>query len=101
MTYASAFERRDLINGLRALAEFLESNPDVPAPPDTVLFVFPPSLDRDDQERRAEIDIIASRLYTQAYELIRGHYTVSRHFGPVEYRAIAIKRQNPANSGGA
>jgi hypothetical protein len=33
MTYANAEERSDLISGLRELADFLEQNPEVPAPP--------------------------------------------------------------------
>jgi len=33
MTYANAKERSDLISGLRELADFLEQNPEVPAPP--------------------------------------------------------------------
>ena len=32
MTYANAIERRALLSGLRELADYLESNPDVPAP---------------------------------------------------------------------
>ncbi len=58
MTYASATERQALISGLRELAGFLESNPDVPAPAYTGLLVFPPSA--ADDEKRREIDVIAS-----------------------------------------
>jgi len=43
MTYASPPQRQALISGLRALADFLESNPDVPAPEYTDVLVFPPS----------------------------------------------------------
>ena len=32
MTYADPAERRDLISGLRALADFLEDSPEIPAP---------------------------------------------------------------------
>ena len=32
MTYAGNSERAALIGGFRALADYLESNPDVPAP---------------------------------------------------------------------
>ncbi len=32
MTYADSTERAALIGGLRALADYLESNPEIPAP---------------------------------------------------------------------
>ena len=43
MTYANSAERQALICGLRGLADFLESNPDVPAPTYIDVLVFPPS----------------------------------------------------------
>ena len=89
MTYANAAEREALISGLRELAEFLESNPDVPAPAYTDVLVFPPSA--SDDEERHEVDVIAS-LIGSGTETSAGyrHYTASRRFGPVEYRAVAI-----------
>jgi hypothetical protein len=89
MTYANATERKVLISGLRALVEFLEENPDVPAPAYTDVLVFPPSA--SDDEKRREIDGIASLIGagTETSSHYR-HYTTSRRFGPVEYRAIAI-----------
>ncbi len=92
MTYANATECQALICGLRALADFLESSPDVPAPTYTDALVFPPSA--SDAEKQREIDVIASRIGsgTQTYSSYR-HYQTSRRFGPVQYRAVAI----PAN----
>ena len=89
MTYANAIERQALISGLRELADFLERNPDVPAPAYTDVLVFPPFA--SDRERRREIDVIASRIGSAAptYSSYR-HYQTSRRFGPVEYRAVAI-----------
>jgi len=89
MTYANATERQALIYGLRALADYLESNPDVPAPTYTDVLVFPPSA--SDAEKQREIDVIASRIGsgTQTYSSYR-HYQTSRRFGPVQYRAVAI-----------
>ena len=89
MTYASATERQALISGLRELAGFLESNPDVPAPAYTDILVFPPSA--SDDEKRREIDAIASLIGsgTETFSSCR-HYQTSRRFGPVGYRAIAI-----------
>ena len=89
MTYASPPRRRALISGLRALAEFLESNPDVPAPEYTDVLVFPPSA--SDAEKRRQIDVIASCIgsVAETFSSYR-HYQTSRRFGPVEYRAVAI-----------
>ncbi len=50
MTYANAIERQALISGLRELADFLESNPDVPTPAYTDMLVFPPFA--SDAEKR-------------------------------------------------
>jgi hypothetical protein len=89
MTYANPAQRKELITGLRALADFLESNPDVPVPAYTDVLVFPPSA--SDAEKRREIDVIASRIGsgTEIYSSYR-HYQTSRRFGPVQYRAVAI-----------
>lgn len=87
MTYADDSERPELIAGLRALAGFLESNPDVPAPKYTDVLVFPPY--DSDEEKRREIDLIASCIDSKT-ETSCGHYIASRRFGAVEYRAVAI-----------
>src|SRR5581483_11077277 len=42
MTYATPTQRQELIAGLRVLAEFLASNPEVPVPPSVDMLVFPP-----------------------------------------------------------
>jgi hypothetical protein len=88
MTYANATERQALIFGLRALADYLESNPYVPAPGYSDVLAFPP--DGDCAGMRAEIDVIAERIGVEARETVRGHYVAARTFGPVEYRAVAI-----------
>jgi hypothetical protein len=90
--YTSPEERARLIAGLRALAEFIESSPDVPSPRSADVFIFPAAA--SNQERRAEIDAIASLLGTEGHFTYGGHYTTSRWFGPVEYRAIAIPHDN-------
>jgi hypothetical protein len=97
--YASAYQRSQLIAGLRALAEFLEADSGVPAPVSTHVLVFPPFS--TNVEQRAEIDRIASRTGTRTQEYVPGHYTVSRHFGPVEYRAVAIDRDTNFSTNGA
>jgi hypothetical protein len=89
MTYATEAERQAFISGLRELATFLESNPEVPAPKYTDALVFPPHA--SDAENRSEIDVIASRIGSETQtSAARSHYTTSRRFGPVEYRAVAI-----------
>lgn len=88
--YATDDERARLIAGFRALADFLKDHPDVPAPRWADVMVFPP--DGTDDEMRAEIDAIAARIEAKAMDRDKehGHYTASRHFGPVEYRAVAV-----------
>jgi hypothetical protein len=89
MTDASPSQRQALISGLRALADFLENNPDIPAPEYTDVLVFPPPA--PDAEKRRQIDVIASRIgsVAETFSAYR-HYQTSRRFGPVEYRAVAI-----------
>lgn len=87
MTYADSDERDALINGLRGLADYLESNPEIPAPVCSDVLTFPPKGEWT--EMCAEIDAIAARLGVTAGN-IYGHYVASRYFGPVEYRAVAI-----------
>lgn len=89
--YADPGQRARLIAGLRDLAIFLESNPEVPAPIYSNVFTFPP--DNGCAEMRAEIDTIAARLGVIACET-DGHYIATRSFGPVEYRAVAIPHRN-------
>jgi hypothetical protein len=97
MTYADQAERSALIEGFRAIADYLESNPEVPAPRDATAYVFP-SQD-DCAVMRTEIDAIAARLGSAAWA--RGqHYTVTRSFGSVEYRAVAICEHHHDNGEG-
>jgi hypothetical protein len=90
MTYSNLEERSSLIAGLRDLADFLEGNPEVPAPRWTDVLVFPP--DGTDNEMKAEIDRIAALIDAGVSDLTAddGHYTASRKFGPVQYEAVAI-----------
>lgn len=88
MTYANPTERQALVSGFRALADFLESRPEVPAPRYAEVFVFPPR-DMSDADKRGEVDLIASRIGS-GIEISGSHYMTSRQFGPVDYRAVAI-----------
>lgn len=96
MTYADSTERTALINGLRRMADYLESNPEVPVPAYTDMLTFPPNGEW--AEMRAEIDAIAVRLGVTARKSYGGHYVASRFFGPVEYRAVAIPRTDSEES---
>lgn len=89
MTYADVTERQALISGLRELADFLESNPEVPAPGHADVMVFPPH--GSDAEKRHYVDVIASLIGSGIkVSPFRRHYTASRRFGLVEYSATAI-----------
>lgn len=96
MAYANPTQRQALISGLRELADFLESNPEVPAPSDSTVFTFPPNVDWTGM--RAEIDAIAASLGVTARLTGGGHYVASRSFGPVEYRAVAIPPKNDSDN---
>jgi hypothetical protein len=89
MTYANPTERKALISGLRELADFLENHPEVPAPKYADVLVFPPY--DSDTGNQSEIDMIASLIGCGTeISVYRRHYTTSRQFGPVGYRAVAI-----------
>jgi hypothetical protein len=89
MAYADPAERAALIEGLRALAVYLESNPDVPAPSHADVYAFPP--DGECSGMRAGVDAAAELLGSQPRETAGGeHYSATRSFGPVEYRIVAI-----------
>ena len=72
MNHADSTERAALINGFRGLVDYLESNPEVPAPGYSTVFTFPP--DGDWSGMRAEIDSTAARLGVTARETGGGHY---------------------------
>ena len=89
MTYADSTERTALISGLRALADYLESNPEIPVSSSARVYAFPAKTGV--VEMRAEIDAIAARLGATAYESsYRRHYVASCWFEAVEYIAVAI-----------
>jgi hypothetical protein len=102
MAYANDAERGSLIAGLRALATFLEEHPGVPAPRWTDVLVFPPGS--TDREMQREVDAIAALIESEVSDetAADSHYTTSRDFGPVQYRAVAIpvrvRNPSPAES---
>jgi hypothetical protein len=92
--YANSEERGRLIAGLRELANYLDANPVIPSPRDITVHVFPP--DGSNAEMVAEIDVIAGRIGAVASTAAGqcGHYSAIRDFGPVQYRAVAIPRND-------
>ena len=98
--YANDEERVRLIAGPRDLAEFLDQNPEVPAPWGTDILVFP--IEASDAEMFADIDTIAELIGSTASDANspRGHYSTVRNFGPVHYRAVAIPHSARDNEGG-
>lgn len=96
MTHYDPTERTELIRGFRTLADYLESNPEVPVPSYSAVYAFPP--DGNLAAMRAEIDSIAAQLGVIARETSGGHYVAVRCFGPVEYRAVAIPPRNHSSS---
>ena len=79
MAYADTAQRAAFIGGLRALADYLESSPEVPTPTYSDVFTFPP--DGTCAETRAEIDSIAARIGVSACDNGGGHYVAARSFG--------------------
>ena len=96
MTHADSTERAALISGFRGLADYLESNPQIPAPAYSTVHAFP--SDDDWAEMRAAIDVIADRLGVIAHLAGGGHYVATRSFGPVEYRAVAIPPKSDSDN---
>lgn len=92
MNHADSTVRAALINGLRELADYLESSPEVPAPAYPVVHTFPSAGDW--LQMCAEIDTTAARLGVNAHLTGGGYYVAARFFGPVEYQAVAIPRKN-------
>jgi hypothetical protein len=96
MTDDNTEERDSFIAGLRDLADFLEQENAVPAPRWASAMFFS-AVSTDDEQRR-EIDRIAALIGGDAEDRTakHGHYTTSRDFGPVQYRAVAIPASSAA-----
>ena len=86
-----------LFSGLRGLADYLESNPEMPTPIYSTVYAFPPAGDWAGM--CAEIDAIAARMGVTACVTGGGHYVAARSFGPVEYRAVAIPPGSDSEQG--
>ncbi len=89
--------RAKVINGLRQLADYLETHPDVPVAPfgwDLNIYTRRDS----DAASRAEVDRIAAILGVPTTDRTPegGHYTAHRSFGLISYTAVHIPAQRMA-----
>ncbi|GGL19190.1 hypothetical protein Sme01_36310 [Sphaerisporangium melleum] len=81
-------DRLAYINGLRDLADFLDTNPDIPTPEGTLTaYYFPRGTD---EEIRARVDHVARLLSAVADEPAQGHYSAGINFGMAEYKAVGL-----------
>ena len=85
------FARAQTIAGLRALADFLENNPEVPVREYGAEYTVFARQD-DDATERAEIDSIAAALGEKIPDDTGrgGHSTVAKTFGRITYCAIHV-----------
>jgi hypothetical protein len=85
------FARHQTITGLRALADFLETNPAVPVPVYGWTLTFHTRTETDTRER-AELDRIAALLDQTPTDRTGqgGHLTVTKTFGRITYEAVHI-----------
>ena len=73
-------DRQETVNALRALADRIEANPDLPAPGCTLASVH--MISGTDEEQRAEVDRIAAVLsVTTTVNQAGTHYVAERSFG--------------------
>jgi hypothetical protein len=84
--------RARVIDGLRELADFLDTNPDLPVNEfgcDLTAFT---SSNQGDADSRAQVNQVASMLGVPARDdtAAGGHYAAVRSFGPVQYKMIYI-----------
>jgi hypothetical protein len=84
------FARAQPIVGLRTLADYLADHPQLPVPEyGSEVTVYP---NGSEAEQRAEIDRIADLLGVKPTDNTGrdGHYTASKSFGRITYRAVHI-----------
>jgi hypothetical protein len=82
--------RDRFITGLRQLADYLDTHPDVPVPPyGTTIDVH---ADLADNGGKAQVDAVAAQLGVEVHDETAkdGHYTAMRDFSSVGYCVVAI-----------
>jgi hypothetical protein len=82
--------RSNFITGLRQLADYLDTHPDVPVPPygDRIDV----HADSTDNGGKAQVDAMAEKLGTPVQDDTAegGHYRTVREFGSIAYVVVAI-----------
>ncbi|GAA1594094.1 hypothetical protein GCM10009678_90310 [Actinomadura kijaniata] len=87
---ATSETRTRMISALRALADFLDSHPDIPVGEfSRARLHFIPRTGTADGNAAA-IDRIAHTLGVEPTGERTGHYRAVKHFGPASYEAFAI-----------
>jgi hypothetical protein len=88
------FARAQTISGLRALADFLETNPAAPVDEYGCTFHYFPH-EMTDAEGRAVVDRAAELLGVTPSDRtsLGGHYTAAKSFGRIHYEVTHISRQ--------
>ncbi|MEV3925465.1 hypothetical protein [Actinomadura coerulea] len=88
------FARHQVITGLRALADFLETNPAVPVPEYGDTFHFS-ARESDDAASAARVDQVAALLGVPVADdrPTGGHYTASKSFGRITYRIVHVPKR--------
>jgi hypothetical protein len=97
MAYCGPARRSLIVAGLRDLADFLETHPDLPAPYSVDVTAFVPRA--ADRVMRAEVDRVASLIGSDIdlEQVLYGHYNTGVNFGAVGYRLIGILAQSRAD----
>ena len=99
MSSTNPDDRAALIDGLLALACFLEAHPDVPVPESYHAQYISVIPDGTEDERRAAVDAAAAALGVVAADPRGcGHYKAIRMFGPVGYEIFTISAAARARS---
>lgn len=90
----NATERQAVVDGLRELAHFIETHPDMPV--DLTQWQIQYSVIKNvftsEDAGHGEVDRVAALLDVETTEPHGGRwYMATRKFGPIEYRAVYIR----------
>lgn len=89
---ADAGHRAEFVQALINAAAFIATHLDIPVPATAEIPFYIPGP--DDKAKRAMVDRIAATTGEGTLDDGRGHYSASRHFGPIAY--VATFTSKPA-----
>lgn len=94
MTNSERTHRSQLATDLRSFADFLDSNPGIPAPRSVDVSLLPrhDGSAKTEAEAIAEVERIAAELGTPV-EVHNGHHTATISFGLIRFRAFVVTAQ--------